>query len=246
MPHQSQGASSAPPGADRFATTHWSLVLSAGRGGVPRAREALGKLIGTYWYPLYAFARRRGLACHDAQDLVQGFFARLVEKPDLGRVDPAKGRFRAFLLASMKHFMSNERDRARAFKRGGPRVPASIDGEGRYAREPADPATPESLFERAWALTLLEHALRRLREEARASGKEALFEALKPALQGAGTLPYAEIAGHAGMSEGAVKEAARRMRARYRELLRGEVAWTVEDPADVGDELRHLMASLSR
>jgi RNA polymerase sigma factor (sigma-70 family) len=225
------------------------MVVAAGGAGTTSARDALEKLCRTYWYPLYAFVRRQGHSVADAQDLTQAFLARLIAKQGLGSVDRAKGRFRSFMLASMKHFLANEWDRAHAQKRGGGVQFTSIDAksaETRYHLEPADPMTPEKIFERRWALTLLDEVLKTVRREYKAAGNAELFDALKSTLSGesAGT-PYAEAGKALGMSEGAVKVAAHRLRRRYREILRAEIAETVADPGEVEDELRHLIAVLS-
>jgi RNA polymerase sigma factor (sigma-70 family) len=236
--------------AGRFASTHWSLVAAAGRGGSPEARAALAVLCQAYWYPLYAYARRRLASADDAQDLTQEFFARLLEKDYLAAADPRRGKFRSFLLAAFKHFLAREHERAAAQKRGGGRRPLPLDfpdGERRYRHEPADPTTPETLFERRWALTLLEQVLARLRQEFTGAGKGPLFEALKGTLTGDGTAePYARIGQDLGLSEPVVKTAVHRLRRRYQELLRAEVAQTVASPAEVEDELRDLFAAVCR
>jgi RNA polymerase sigma factor (sigma-70 family) len=238
-----------PPGAARFATTRWSLVVSAGSDSSPEGRAALESLCGAYWYPLYAFARRGGEDAHGAQDLVQGFFAELLEKDWLRQADRTRGRFRTFLLAAFRHHASHEREKARALKRGGGKTPLPLDfeaGEGRYQREPSDDRTPERLFERRWALTLLDSALARLREEHERAGREALFEALRGTLVAGGPeAPWAEVGARLAMTEGAVKVAAHRLRRRYREVLRQAIAETVADPSEVDDEIRHLMGSLA-
>ncbi|MBE3071896.1 MAG: sigma-70 family RNA polymerase sigma factor [Acidobacteria bacterium] len=233
----------------QFATTRWSVVLAAGEGGTPGSREALARLCEIYWYPLYAFARRWGHTADEAQDLTQEFFARLLEKHYLGDVRPERGRFRSFLLASLRHFLLNERDRVLAQKRGGGHAPISLEfdaAEGRYRLEPRDTSTPETLYERRWALTLLDQVLQQLEREHRDSKRDRLFEALKGLLTGqADTLPYVEIASRLGMTEGAVKVAAHRLRRRFGELLRQEIAETVADPADVEDEIRYLFKVLA-
>jgi len=238
-----------PPGAARFATTRWSLVVSAGSDSSPEGRAALESLCGSYWYPLYAFARRGGEDAHGAQDLVQGFFAELLEKDWLRQADRSRGRFRTFLLAAFRHHASHEREKARALKRGGGKPPLPLDfeaGEGRYLREPADDRTPERLFERRWALTLLESTLARLEEEHGKAGRGHLFEALRGTLVAGGPeAPWAEVGARLGMSEGAVKVAAHRLRRRYREVLRQAISETVADPSEVDDEIRHLMGSLA-
>ena len=232
-------------GGHRFEPTQWSIVLAAGKDQ-PEARGALEHLCSTYWYPLYAFVRRQRYGPQDAQDLTQEFFARLLEKQWLADVDRSKGRFRSFLLAAMKHFLANEWDHARAQKRGGGRVPISLDAmtaESRYAMEPAALETPERVFERRWALTLLDRVLNHLRDEFAKAGKLAVFDELKSALAGDKT-PYSEIGARLGMSEGAVKVAVHRLRGRYRDLIRAEVAQTVDSEAEIEDELRSLMSAL--
>jgi RNA polymerase sigma-70 factor (ECF subfamily) len=237
-----------PQGAWRFASTRWSIVEAAGRKESPEAREALAVLCQTYWYPLYAYARRRLGRAEDAQEQTQEFFARLLEKDYLQAADSRRGKFRSFLLTAFQRFLAKEHARAAAQKRGGDRPLMSLelqDGEHRYGHEPADPSTPETLYERRWALTLLEQALARLRQEFTASGKERLFEALKGTLTGDGTgEPYERIGRDLGLSEPAVKTAAHRLRRRYQELLRAEVAQTVASPEEVDDELRDLFAAV--
>jgi RNA polymerase sigma-70 factor (ECF subfamily) len=239
-------------GASRasFDTTHWSVILAARRRSAPEeAREALAALCSTYWYPLYAFVRRKGYNADEAQDLVQGFFARLLEKDDLQDVDPAKGRFRSFLMAACSHFLANRRDYERARKRGGGgRAILSIDAveaERRYDREPSHTLTPERLYLRRWATTLLDSVLARLQREMADAGKAAQFEALKPALLGESDAEsYRRLGAAAGLSEGAARVAAHRLRNRYRELLREEVGRTLADPAEVEQEIRDLFAAL--
>ncbi len=238
--------SDASPG--RFATTHWSVVVAA-RGSDPdRARAALADLCRAYWYPLYAFIRHQGHPADRAQDLTQEFFTRLLEKDFLGDVDRQKGKFRSFLLAACKHFLANEHDREHALKRGGGRQSFSIDfrdADGRFVHEPAHGDTPEREFERRWALALLDRVLARLRGEYEAGGKRRLFEALKPRLTGgAGGAPYARLAEGLGLTEGTVKVAVHRLRQRYRDLLHEEIAQTLDDPAQVEDEIRALFAAL--
>jgi RNA polymerase sigma factor (sigma-70 family) len=243
-----------PPESDAlrqpvFVTTHWSLVLSAGRSDSTHARDALEKLCHTYWPPIYAFVRRQGHNPHDAEDLTQEFFARVLAKNYFAGADRTRGRFRSFLLGSLKHFLANEWDKARAQKRGGGQPVISIDTasvETSCGFEPADNVTPEKIFERRWALTLLDQVLRRLREEYIRDGREKLFDELKPTLTEASrTVRYAEIAARLETSEGAVKVAVHRLRQRYRELLRAEIADTVADPGEIEDEIRNLFAALS-
>lgn len=239
------GSSRAPA----FVTTHWSVVLAAGRGDTTRAREALATLCRTYWYPLYAYVRRRGHSAEDAKDLTQEFFARLLEKNWVASADQSKGRFRSFLLSAMNHFLADEWDRIRAQKRGGrvSLLPLQLDtAETRYGIEPADPATPERIFERRWALTLLEEVLNRLRAEYEREGKAELFAALHSCLVGErAAQPYATLAARLGIQEGSVKSAVHRMRRRYRRLLLEEIANTVAGPDEVDEELRHLFAVLA-
>ena len=236
------------PGAGQFALTRWSVVLAAGRSESTEAHHALEELCQAYWQPIYAFVRREGHSPEDAQDLTQEFFARLLQKNYLQAVDRSKGRFRSFLLASVKHFLANEWDKARAQKRGGQKVVVPIDGvsaETSYAVEPVERLTPEKIFERRWALTLLNAVMAELRVEYQREGKTALFEELKPTLTGDGQLPgYAELARRLRTSEGAVKVAAHRLRRRYRELLRAEIAQTVTSPEEVDEEIRALFAAL--
>jgi DNA-directed RNA polymerase specialized sigma24 family protein len=231
-----------------FASTHWSLVLAAGQRSLPGSDQALAALCRTYWYPLYAFARRRLGDVHQAQDFTQDFFARLLEKNILASALSDRGRFRAFLLTAFKNFLANEGDKARAQKRGGGQAPLPLDfhaGDSRYELEPADRWTPERLFDRQWTLTLIGQVLAALRAEFAADGKEALFDQIKGFLTGESDASYAAIALGLGMSEGAAKAAAHRMRQRYRELLRHEVAQTVADPAEIDDEIRRLFESLA-
>lgn len=232
-----------------FAATRWSVVLAAGRGADPAAREALAVLCRTYWYPLYAYVRRRGLSPQDAEDRTQGFFLQLVRLNSLAEVAREKGRFRAFLLASMKHYLADARDREQAEKRGGGDPVLALDAltaETRYRLEPADGVSPERLYERQWALTLLGAAVERLRREHEATGQGARFMALRFAITGEkSAVPYAELAGTLGMSEEAVRVAVHRLRQRYRQVLREEIAQTVADPADVEAELADLRRALA-
>jgi RNA polymerase sigma-70 factor (ECF subfamily) len=245
---ESQQDGSGPPPAGRFATTRWTLVAAAGHGSSPQAQEALAALCQIYWYPLYAYARRQLPRPEDAQDLTQEFFACLLEKDYLQAADPQRGKFRSFLLTAFKRFLAKERDRAHAQKRGGGRPVLPLDfstGERQYQSEPADHATAESLYERRWALTLLEQTLARLRQELVNAGKEKLFEVLKGTLTGADTIePYADIAAQLDLSVQAVKVAVHRLRRRYAELLRAEIAQTVASPKEVEDELRDLFAAV--
>jgi RNA polymerase sigma-70 factor (ECF subfamily) len=231
-----------------FATTHWSVVLAARDGG-SGADGALESLCRIYWYPLYAFVRRRGYEAHDAQDLTQEFFARLLEKDFLRGVDRTKGKFRSFLLAALEHFLANEWRRANAIKRGRGLafIPLNDEtAEAQYLQLAVSGLSPEQLFEQQWATTLLEQAVIRLRDEFIAEGKGPLFEQQKVFLTGerqAGG--YAELAVKLGSTEAALKMAVSRMRRRYGELLRGEIAHTVAGPEEVEEELRALFAALS-
>jgi RNA polymerase sigma-70 factor (ECF subfamily) len=230
-----------------FATTQWTVVLSAGHSETTRGRDALAALCKTYWYPLYAFARRQGHSPHDAEDLTQGFFARLLESESLAGVSREKGKFRTFLLVALKRFLANEWHRARSQKRGGAAVHLPLQGhtaETRYIAEPVEHLTAEKLYERRWALTLLDRVLARLSHEFDAAEKKDLFEKLKPYLMAEkGTIPYAEAAIALGMNEGAIKVAVHRLRRRFRELFREEVAQTVARPEEIDDEIRHLLAA---
>jgi RNA polymerase sigma-70 factor (ECF subfamily) len=239
-----------PPRRPVFVTTRWSVVLTAGRRDTTQSRDALEQLCRTYWYPLYAYVRRRGHSPEDSQDLTQEFFARLLERHWLARADQARGRFRTFLLTAMERFLANEWDKVRALKRGGglALLPLQLDtAETRYGAEPADTHTPEQAFERRWAVSLLDAVLRELEAEQRSEGKAEQFAALKQCLIGdRASLPYDQIAAAAGLSEGAVKVAVHRLRQRYRELLRAEIANTVSSAEEVDAEMRHLFNVLVR
>jgi len=231
-----------------FPPTRWTLVLTAGRSDTACAQRALSELCGTYWYPLYAFIRRRGHAAHDAQDLTQAFFARLLEKHALADLTRERGRFRSFLLTALKNFLVDEWRRQRSAKRGGGCVISldAVEAESRYALEPVDTLTPERLFERNWALTLLDTVYRRLQLEYAATGKGELFATLKFCLTGVRSdLPYADLAARLGSNENTVKTLVRRMRQRYRELLRDEVAQGVASADEIEDELNGLFRALS-
>jgi RNA polymerase sigma factor (sigma-70 family) len=225
------------------------VVVTAGAADTTRARDALAKLCQTYWYPLYTYVRRRGHSPEDAQDLTQEFFARLLERNWVGKADQSKGRFRSFLLSTMNHFLADEWDKARAQKRGGSAsfVPLQLDtAETRYGLEPADNFTPERSYELRWALTLLDEVLKKLQAEYEREGKADLFAALHPCLVGQrASQPYAELALKLGINEGTVKAAVHRLRRRYRQLLRDEIAQTVATPDQVDEELRQLFAVLA-
>jgi RNA polymerase sigma factor (sigma-70 family) len=234
-------------GAAAFATTHWSVVLEA-RGDSPAAEAALEKLCRIYWWPLYGFVRRQGYKPEEAQDLTQAFFARLLERRDFETVRRERGRLRSYLLASIKNFLSKARDREMTVKRGKGRPLISLDdlvARERVDQEPAHKLSADRIYERRWALTLLEQVLVRLRSEYEAAGKLALFDRLKELLaRESGQPSQAEIAAEMEMTENAVKQAFHRLRHRYRELLHEEIAHTVAVPEDVEDELRHFIAVL--
>ena len=234
---------------DIFATTRWTIVIAAGAQSSPSAAVALEELCRTYWYPLYVFVRRQGHAKADAEDLTQEFFTRFLEKNYLAGLCSNKGRFRAFLLAALKHFLANEWDRAHRQKRGGGVLPLSLDwqdADTRYQIDPADNLSPDKLFDRAWATTLLERVVTRLREENQAEGRSSQFEQLKFYLMvGNANIPYAEVAAALIMSEGAVRVAVHRLRRRYRELLQLEIAQTLSDPAQADEEMRALLGAFS-
>src|SRR6516225_8249754 len=233
---------------DRFVTTHWSMVLAAGKVASAESQEVLEVLCQTYWYPLYAYVRRQGHQPDDAQDLTQEFFARLLEKHYLQSADPERGRFRSFLLTAFKRFLSKEHDRERTKRRGGGRKLLPLDfeaGERRYSLEPAHAVTAERIYEQGWALTLLDRVFVRLRAEFDQAGKQKEFNCLKVYLTGeAGTPSYQQLAAELAMTEGAVKVAVHRLRRRYRDLVREEIAQTVAGPEDVDEELQHLFAAL--
>jgi RNA polymerase sigma-70 factor (ECF subfamily) len=235
------------PGSSQFPTTRWTLVVAAGDSRPKEARSALVSLCENYWYPLYAYLRRRGYQADPAQDLTQEFFIRVLEGQYLDRADPEKGRFRSFLLTSLKFFVADEEDRQRARKRGGGQlVPFEFSsGEERYQREPAHDETPERIFERRWALSVLDRVVEKLRDEFVQHGRLEHFERLKIFLLGQSDAPYAALALEMNTSEGALKVAIHRLRKRYRELLRQEIADTVADPAEVESELRYLAAALT-
>ena len=236
------------PGSSQFPTTRWTLVVAAGDPNRKEARTALSSLCENYWYPLYAYLRRRGHSADQAQDLTQQFFMRVLEGRYLDRAHPEKGRFRSFILTSLKFFVADEGDRDRAQKRGaGMLVPLEFSsGEERYQREPAHDETPERIFERRWALSVLDRVVVRLRDEFVQHGRPEHFERLKVFLLGQSDAPYATLARDMKTSEGALKVAIHRLRKRYRELFRQEIADTVADPAEVESELRFLAAVLSK
>lgn len=233
-----------------FVTTRWSVVLRAGAShDATQAHAALAQLCQAYWYPLYAYVRRRGHNAHDAQDLTQGFFCQLLERQSLSVADPQRGRFRSFLLSSMNHYLAGEWKRENAQKRGGGERPFSLDwaaAEQRFDLEPADHAAPDALFEKQWATTLLAEVLHKLESEYHAAGKAGLFASLKHALMAQhDSEPYADLAQSLGMNEGALKVAIHRLRKRYRELIREEISNTVDRPREVDEEMRHLYKILA-
>jgi RNA polymerase sigma factor (sigma-70 family) len=235
-------------GSSEFPTTRWTLVIAAGDPRRKEARSALISLCENYWYPLYAYLRRRGYQADTAQDLTQEFVVRLLEGRYLDRADPEKGRFRSFLLTSLKFFVADEEDRHRALKRGGGAI-LSLEfssGEERYQREPAHDETPERIFERRWALSVLDRVVESLRNEFVRHGRPEHFDQLKVFLLGQSDAPYSALAREMNTSEGALKVAIHRLRKRYRELFRQEIADTVADPAEVESELRFLAAVLTK
>jgi DNA-directed RNA polymerase specialized sigma24 family protein len=245
-----EGFNAAAPVTSReFATTHWSVVLAAGHEGSLQAAEALERLCRTYWYPLYAFVRRQGHNPHDTEDLLQGFFARFLEKNYLDDVDQAKGRFRSFLLSALKHYLANEWDKVKAVKRGGRVELLSLENaaaESRYWEEPASELTPEKLYEQRWACVLLERVMERLERDFDTAGKGPLFQALKGFLLGESrSASYADLAAQHGLSEGGLKMRVQRLRQRYQRLLREEIAHTVARPGEVDEEIRYLFSVVS-
>src|SRR3954463_3176211 len=240
---------SAAPHAGHFVTTRWTLVLSAGRKSSAQSDRALGELCQCYWFPLYAYVRRQGHGKEDAEDLVQAFFARFLEKNYLEGLRAERGKFRAFLLASLKHFLANEWDKSQRQKRGGGIQHLSLDWQNadqRYHLDPPDQESPDRVFDRQWALALLERVITRLREECESEGKGPLFAQAKGCLMaGEAAIPYAQAARNLNMDEGAVRVAVHRLRKRYRELLRDEIAQTLSDPAQAAEELRSLQAALA-
>lgn len=237
------------PRGDVFVTTRWTVVLQAGRKSSSQSDRALGELCQMYWFPLYAYVRRKGHTKEDAEDLVQAFFEKFLEKNYLEGLSAERGKFRAFLLASLKHFLANEWDKSQRQKRGGGITHLSLDWQNadqRFHLDPADPSSPDKSFDREWALALLERVIVRLREECAAAGKAPLFEQSKGYLMiGEAAIPYADAAKSLGLDEGAVRVAVHRLRRRYRELLRDEIAQTLDDSAQVAEELRSLQTALA-
>lgn len=245
-----ESLSNSSPQPPLFLTTRWSIVLSARDRGLSSSNLALESLCQAYWYPLYVFVRRQGHSAHDAQDLTQAFFARLLEKDYLLAVEREKGRFRTFLIVALKRFLLNEWDRARAIKRGGHISIVSLDtelAESRYLGETADSLPADQIYERRWALTLLDQAMARLRADYADSGRENEFEHLKASLTaGRGEVSYREIATASAMTEGAARVAVHRLRKRFREMFREEIAGTVSSAEEIDDEVRYVVAVLSR
>ena len=237
------------PRGDVFVTTRWTVVLSAGRKSSLHSDRALGELCQTYWYPLYAYVRRQGHSKEDAEDLVQAFFAKFLEKNYLEGLSAERGKFRAFLLAALNHFLANEWDKSQRQKRGGGAQHLSLDwlnADERYHLDPPDPASPDKAFDREWALALLERVITRLRDECAGAGKAPLFAQAQGYLMvGDTAIPYAQAAQTLQIDEGAVRVAVHRLRKRYRDLLRDEIAQTLDDPAQVAEELRSLQQALA-
>jgi RNA polymerase sigma-70 factor (ECF subfamily) len=231
-----------------FVTTHWSVVLAAGRSDTTHSRDALGRLCQTYWYPLYAYVRRRGHSAHDAQDLTQSFFAYLLEKQSIASADPQRGRCRSFILTAMNNFLGQEWEKSRAQKRGGGSEVFSLDlaqAEQRYDLEPATSETPDKDFDKKWALALLESVMLQLEAEYKRDNKSDLFNALKQTLTGSReSQPYADLAQTLDMTEAAIKVTVHRLRKRYRGLLQAEIANTVSSADEVKEEMRHLFTAL--
>jgi RNA polymerase sigma factor (sigma-70 family) len=232
-----------------FATTHWSVVLAAGQRDTPQATAALDQLCRTYWYPIYAYVRRQGHSPEDAQDLTQDFFARLLAKGFPRGAAPERGKFRSFLLTSLRHFLVDQHRHADAAKRGGGQRTTSLDAsqaEERFRLEPQHELTPEKLYEREWAMTLLDRAQSRLQEEYSAAGKADLYERLRGfPLTEKSDCSFQQAASELGMTVSALKSVVYRLRGRYRQLVREEVAHTVADPAELNEEARHLIAVIS-
>ena len=251
MTSKQTSQSSCAPGAagDIFATTHWTVVLAAGQQHTPQSDQALEQLCQTYWFPLYAYVRRRGQAKADAEDLTQAFFTRLLEKNFLAGLASEKGRFRAFLLAALKHFLANEWDKARAQKRGGGQAHLSLDwqtADSKFQVTATNEPSPDKAFDREWALALLARVIERLQAECETEGRAKLFAQLKSFLMaGQGESAQAEVAKALGMEEGAVRVAVHRLRKRYRALLRDEISQTLADPAMVDEEMRALFGAFA-
>ena len=240
----------APSNRPRFATTHWSIVLAAGKSSSPHQKHALETLCKDYWFPLYAYLRRRGYDTHQAEDHTQAFFAHILEKHDLQTADPKYGKFRSFLLLRLRHFLCDERDRAGAKKRGGGRKILSLgfqNAEGQYALEPANRLSPEVLFEKSWALTVLERTMDRLEAEMANKDKQKLFDRLKVYLTAEkDVIPYQNMATELKMTEGSVRVTVHRLRRQYRKLLRDEIGQTVAAKGQIDEEIGYLFAALAQ
>jgi RNA polymerase sigma factor (sigma-70 family) len=247
MPADNKNAKSDSAVAGRFDTTHWSLVLAAGQRGTGESAAALERLCQSYWLPLYAYVRRRVSDVHDAQDLTQAFFERLLEKNYLADADPRRGQFRVFLLTAFKHFLSKEWEKAKAQKRGGGRSPISLDfstGDSQITLQPAGGLTAEQMYERQWVITLLSCVMQRLEREFEKVGKRSQFERLKDFIVSTKKdTTYADVASELGMTESAARMATSRLRRRYRQLLREEIAQTVSSPEDIDDEINSLFTT---
>jgi len=245
MTSKALGEQASQPTVAQFVTTHWSVVLAAGDAASPDSRQALEKLCRQYWFPLYAFVRREGYPPADAEDLVQDFFLAFLRKGYVGRADPTRGRFRTFLLTSMQNSLHNARDRLAALKRGGNQrfIPWDLaEVEDRYQAQPAEHLTPEKAYEKRWAATLLQEVLNRLREDFKATGRAELFERLKGHLWAEDdAVPYAQLGIELGMTPIALKVTVHRLRQRFAERLREEIAHTVNDPAEIEDEIHYLI-----
>lgn len=244
-----QPVSSTNAPADVFATTHWTAVLAAGKGHTPQSDHALEELCRTYWFPLYAYVRRRGHSKEDAEDLTQAFFARFLEKNYLEGLSAERGRFRAFLLASLKHFLANEWDKSQRQKRGGGAAHLPLDwqtADTQFQLATRTELNPEQAFDREWALALLARVIERLRAECAAHDQARVFEVLKPFLTvGKSAIPYPQAAAQLGFSEVAARSAVHRLRRRYREVLRAEIAQTLSDPANVAEEMQALFSAFA-
>ncbi len=249
MPSERESDAALVRASPVLAITHWSVVLAAGQSASKAAENALEELCRMYWYPLYAYLRRKGYSEHDAQDLTQGFFEHLIERRTIESVGREKGKFRSFLLSCLNYFLAHERERAGAQKRGGGRELISLNGEEaeqRYRLEPRDERSPERIFEHRWAMTLLDQVLAQLAREFQETGRENLFQKVRPFLvEGKGNGPYRQAADEIGMSEEAFKKAVQRMRRRYSELFRSEIAHTVATKEEVDEELRYLCGVLA-
>ncbi len=249
MSESDQSRAGTPRRADQLATTHWSIVIAAGHRSSPESGRALGTLCETYWYPAYVYIRRRGFSVDEADDLTQAFFACVLEKNYIRQADREKGKFRAFFLTALGHFLSKERDKAKAQKRGGGVRPLPLDfqtAQGRYSLEPAQGLTPDQAFERTWAMTVLENALKDLRTWYVERGKSDQFDRLKVYLEGKGSDNYSQAADELGLSEAAVKQEVHRLRKRCKDCIRKEIGHTVATPKEIDEEIRRLFLVFSR